>query len=175
MHADPQSQTNARTLRIGLAVSRYHRDVVDSMHRAAVDAFTRAGGDSSTLVTAFAPGSFELVAISRALAWREGSSGEPDLDAIVALGCIITGQTTHDQYLAAAVTQGLAEITVSTGVPIAFGVLTCQNMDQARERAGLSPPQSGKPAMNKGAEAMIAAIEAANAIQSIQSSSRGGR
>jgi 6,7-dimethyl-8-ribityllumazine synthase len=175
MHADPAANTDARALRIGIAVSRYHHDITESMHRGAVDAFSRAGGDPANLLTVHAPGSFELVAVCRALAWHEDEEGEPKLDAIVALGCIITGQTLHDQYIANAVAQGLVGITVDTGVPVAFGVLTCQTMDQARARAGLAPPQPGKPSHNKGAEAMIAAIEAAHAVRSLQTSPRGTR
>ncbi|MHC4141592.1 MAG: 6,7-dimethyl-8-ribityllumazine synthase, partial [Planctomycetota bacterium] len=59
-----------------------------------------------------------------------------DIDAVVALGCVVSGETTHDRYIASAVAHGLTMITVQTGVPVAFGVLTCQNMDQARARAG---------------------------------------
>jgi 6,7-dimethyl-8-ribityllumazine synthase len=176
MHIESKSNADARKLRIGIAVSRYHHEITDSMLRGAVDAFTRAGGDPSRLVTAHSPGAYELVAVCRAMSLFENDDGESMIDGIVALGCIITGETTHDQYLAAAVAQGLVNITVNCGVPIAFGVLTCQTMDQARVRAGLAPPPpGGKPAMNKGAEAMIAAIEAANAVQSLHLVERSRR
>jgi 6,7-dimethyl-8-ribityllumazine synthase len=98
-----------------------------------------------------APGAFELTAVCRALAARG------DLDAVAAIGCIISGETTHDRYLASAVAQGLTMITVQTGVPIAFGVLTCQSPEQATARA--------TGTRSKGAEAMSAAIEACRAVR----------
>lgn len=175
MFTELKSNASAKGLRIGIAVSRYHSEVTQSMQKAAEEVFLRAGGDRKNLMTVQAPGSFELVAVSRALALIETDDEEPGIDAVVALGCIIAGQTTHDQYLAAAVAQGLINITVDCGVPVAFGVLTCQNLDQARVRAGLAPAEPGKPNSNKGAEAMIAAIEAANAVRGVQAGNRSER
>lgn len=152
MHVELKHNLDARGLRIGVAVSRYHHAITESLRDAAVAQFTSTGGDADDLLIVDAPGSFELTALCRALAHRG------DLHAVVALGCILTGQTTHDQYLAQAVAQGLTNITVQTGVPIAFGVLTCQSMEHARERSGGSHG-------NKGAEAMAAAIAAAKAVQ----------
>lgn len=152
MHVELKDNLDARGLRMGVVVSRYHHAITESLREAAVVQFTSAGGDADDLLIVAAPGSFELTAVCRALAHRG------DLHAVVALGCILTGQTTHDQYLAQAVAQGLTSITVQTGVPIAFGVLTCQSMEQARERAGGAHG-------NKGAEAMAAAIAAARAVQ----------
>lgn len=147
--------SSAADLRIGVAVSRYHADVTEALEIGARGAFSAAGGRADALIIAEAPGSFELVAIATALA-RRG-----DLDAIVALGCIITGETTHDQYLASAIANGLASISVELTLPTAFGVLTCQTMDQARARAG-------GDAGNKGEEAMLAAISTANTVRSLQ-------
>jgi 6,7-dimethyl-8-ribityllumazine synthase len=156
MYTQVPSSSTADGLRIGLVVSRYHEHVTDALYDGAVQHHEQAGGRADDLVVVRSPGSFELVAICRALAHDGG------FDAIVALGCIITGETTHDQYIAGSVAQGLTDITVSTGVPIAFGVLTCRTLEQARERAG---GDKG----NKGAEAMAAAIETANAIRSTRS------
>lgn len=164
MHVELKDNLDARGLRMGVAVSRYHHAITESLREAAVVQFTSAGGDADDLLIVAAPGSFELTAVCRALAHRG------DLHAVVALGCILTGQTTHDQYLAQAVAQGLTSITVQTGVPIAFGVLTCQSMEQARERAGGAHG-------NKGAEAMAAAIAAARAVQAatdVESAPRRG-
>ena len=144
-------------LRIGLAVSRYHAEITDAMRAAAVRQFIDAGGAEKDLRIVDVPGAFELTAVCRALAARG------DLDAIVAIGCIISGQTTHDRYIASAVAQGLTMITVQTGVPIAFGVLTCQGPEQARARASAK--------RNKGAEAMAAAIETCRAVRAVT----GGR
>jgi 6,7-dimethyl-8-ribityllumazine synthase len=167
MHTDLNSTSSAKGLHIGIAISRYHAEITQSMQNGAEGAFLRAGGDRENLTVVATPGSFELVAICRALAMTHDADGASACDAIVALGCIITGQTTHDQYIAAAVAQGLVDITVQCGIPVAFGVLTCQNIEQARARAGLAE-EHGKPKSNKGAEAMIAAIEAVCAIGQIQ-------
>ena len=156
MFSEPKPGTRAKGLRIGVAVSRYHAEITDAMHDAAQAHFVAAGGRAEDLAWAAAPGAYELVAICRALAVRG------DLDAVVALGCIITGETTHDRYLASAVAHGLVQVTVASGVPVAFGVLTCQDLEQARARAGGSRG-------NKGAQAMAAAIEAAGAIRAIAS------
>jgi 6,7-dimethyl-8-ribityllumazine synthase len=102
-----------------------------------------------------APGAFELVAISRAAAVRG------DVDAVVALGCVLTGETSHDRHICDAVAHGLARISVEFGKPAAFGVLTCQTLSQAQARCGGAKG-------NKGEEAMRAAIGAAQAIKELQ-------
>ncbi|MHC4588131.1 MAG: 6,7-dimethyl-8-ribityllumazine synthase, partial [Planctomycetota bacterium] len=112
----------------------------------------RAGGARGDLRIVSAPGAFELVTACAALAARN------DIDAVVAIGCVVSGETTHDQYIASAVAHGLTSVTVQTGIPVAFGVLTCQNMAQAEARAG---GEKG----NKGAEAMAAAIESARMVE----------
>lgn len=147
--------SGASGLRIGVVVSVYHCDITGSMLGAALSAFEQAGGNRDDVEVIEAPGAFELIAISAALA-RRG-----DLDAVVALGCIITGETTHDQHIATAVSSGIAHVIAETGVPIAFGVLTCQTMEQARAR-------SGGAKGNKGEEAMLAAIGAARAIKQVR-------
>ena len=116
-------QPDATGLRIGIAVSRYHREITTSMRNAAVDAFVRSGGDTKNLTVVAAAGTFELTAICRALALMKTETGEPAHDAIVALGCVITGQTTHDTYIAHSVIQGLTAdklgINASFAVPAA--------------------------------------------------------
>lgn len=152
-----------------MAVSRYHGEVTTSMCDAAVDAFLKAGGQRDNLVIMETPGSFELTAACRALAWGEDRlPSRPNFDALVAIGCILSGETTHDQYLAQSVVHGLTQITVHTGVPISFGVLTCQSLEQARAR---SVNATAYGTNNKGAEAMNAAIEMACAIRNIHQTS----
>jgi 6,7-dimethyl-8-ribityllumazine synthase len=143
---------DARGLRIGIAVSGYHQAITHPLRDAAIATFIEAGGAEADMPIIAAPGSYELTAVCRALAHRG------DLDAVVALGCILTGETTHDHYLAQAVACGLTSITVATGVPVAFGVLTCQSLEQAKARAG------GLRG-NKGTEAMSAAIQTVRAIR----------
>lgn len=154
MYTQVPSSSTADGMRISLVVSRYHEQITDAMYDGAVRHHKESGGRIDDLVVVRSPGAFELVSICRTLA-HEG-----DFDAIAALGCIITGETTHDQYIAYSVAHGLTDITVATGVPIAFGVLTCSTIEQARQRAG---GDKG----NKGEEAMAAAIEAANAIRAV--------
>ena len=110
-------------------------------------------------------------AICRAMVTLQTRTNRPALDAAVALGCVITGQTTHDQYIARSVTHGLTQLTVQTGAPIGFGILTCQTLEQARSRS-VEAGKSGRA--NKGAQAMMATIEAVRVIQSLQSN-RGFR
>ena len=155
MHTIVPLAANARGLRVGIVTSRYHEGITGRLRDGALDAFRAAEGDESDLVLVDAPGSFELVALAHALTSRA------DIDAVVCLGCVLTGETTHDQYICQAVAAGLAEITARNGKPIAFGVLTCQSIEQARARAG---GEKG----NKGEEAMNAAIIAAQAVGRVQ-------
>ena len=165
MHVQTPDKVDARDLWIGIAVSRYHREITDSLRDSAVDAFVRSGGSKKNLTIVPAAGAFELTAVCRELALMETDDDEPALDAIVALGCLISGETTHDQYLAQSVTQGLTAVIAETGVPVAFGVLTCQNMEQAKARS-IDAASSG--GTNKGAEAMIAAIESVQTLRAIR-------
>jgi 6,7-dimethyl-8-ribityllumazine synthase len=158
---------DASSLRIGVVVSRYHQDITDALASGAAQVFAEAGGDQSDLHVFDAPGAWELTAICAAAVEMLDTDGSPMFDAVVALGCILTGETTHDQYIAQSVTQGLTAITVNSGVPIAFGVLTCASIEQARARAGLA----GDPSHNKGAEAMRAAVATAMRIRSMLESS----
>ncbi|MCP3904041.1 MAG: 6,7-dimethyl-8-ribityllumazine synthase [Planctomycetes bacterium] len=157
MHVPPPPELDATGLSIAVVVSRYHRDITAALLDGAVETYTAAGGAVDDLLTVAAPGAFELTALTQALARR------PDVDGIVALGCIIRGETTHDQYLAQAVANGLTRVTLDTGKPVAFGVLTCQTLHQARDRAG---GVNG----NKGEEAMAAAIEAIRSVRSVSES-----
>src|SRR5262245_17695538 len=135
MHDPKTSTANASGLRIGIAVSSYHSEITSSMCEAAQEAFVRSGGAKENLTIVHAAGAFELTAICGGFAGIETRAGRRAFDAAVALGCIISGETTHDQYLAQSVTQGLTAITVDTGMPIGFGVLTCQRYDQAKARS----------------------------------------
>jgi 6,7-dimethyl-8-ribityllumazine synthase len=144
----------ADALRIGLAVSTYHSEITSSMRGAAEEAFVAAGGHDEDLVVLEVPGAFELIAACRALAERE------DLDAVVALGCVIRGETRHDRAIVNAVANGLSAIIVESGVPIGFGVITCENFEQAKERAGGSKGNKGREAMN----ATIMTVRAIHAV-----------
>jgi 6,7-dimethyl-8-ribityllumazine synthase len=169
MHTAVPLLTDARGLRVGIATSRYHHEITGRLHQGARNAFLEAGGREDDLIVVDAPGSFELVAIAHALASRA------DVDAVVCLGCVITGETTHDRYICEAVANGFADITARTGKPVAFGVLTCQTVEQAVVRSGggdgaRSSVSKGSNVSkgNKGEEAMHAALIAARAVERIQ-------
>ena len=159
MHRSESSPINAEGLRVAIVASSYHHEIVDSMRGAACELFLAEGGAEDDLVLIDAPGAFELVSISSSLA------RQPDIDAVVALGCVIRGETSHDQWINSAVSQGLAQISVTTGVPVAFGVLTCHTMEQALDRSGGSKG-------NKGEEAMRAAVGAVCIIRDIENGKR---
>lgn len=143
---------------IAIVVSRYNASITDELLHAAADEYAAAGGSPDDLVVLDAPGAFELPA----LCLHAARTGE--FAGILAIGCIIKGDTSHDQYIAHAVAQGLVHITLHTGVPIAFGVLTTDTVEQAQARAG------GRKG-NKGQEAMAALIETVYGIQSLATSS----
>jgi 6,7-dimethyl-8-ribityllumazine synthase len=148
---------DAHTLRIAVVTSSYHAELTDRLRDGAVAAFHQAGGQPDRLQCLSVPGAFELTAVCRGLVIDRGSRTP---DAVVALGCVITGETRHDEYIIAAVANGLTSLIVETGVPIAFGLLTCSTMDQAVARAG---GDKG----HKGEEAMRAAIRTAHVVRGL--------
>lgn len=147
-------QHDASGLRIGIAVSRYNAFSTDRLLEGAVDRFRLLGGRHDDLLIVPAAGTWEVSAIALALARRA------DLDAVVALGTVIQGETPHFTYICQGVTHALAEITLQTGKPVGYGILTCDTAQQAEAR-------SGGEVGNKGAEAMSAAIETVCALRAI--------
>lgn len=141
--------------RVLVAVSRYNASVTDAMLEGAIEAYTDRFHAGESLEIVAVPGAFELTAAARAGAL----SGR--FDGVVALGCIIRGETSHDRYIASAVAHGLTSLTVGTGVPVAFGVLTVDTAAQARARAGGTKGNKGREAM----EALLDTLEAVRAIQ----------
>jgi 6,7-dimethyl-8-ribityllumazine synthase len=141
-----EGQLDARGLKVALIVSRFNDFVTSRLVEGAMDAFVRHGADPNHLTVIKVPGAFELPQLASRIAAKGG------YDAIVALGCLIRGETPHFDLIAAAATKGLTQAAASSGVPISFGVLTCETMEQAIDRAG------GKSG-NKGWDAALAAIE----------------
>jgi 6,7-dimethyl-8-ribityllumazine synthase len=137
----------AAGLRVAVVAARWHEEVADALVAGAQRALADAGVRTVRLVRV--PGSFELPVAALAAA-RAG------YDAVVALGVVIRGGTPHFEYVCAAATDGLSKVALDTGVPIGFGVLTCDDAHQARDRAGL--PGSGQ---DKGYEAAQAAVATA--------------
>jgi 6,7-dimethyl-8-ribityllumazine synthase len=135
--------------RIAIVAARFNDVIVAALLKAAVTTWSQRGGEEQSLLIARVPGAFELPVVARRLA-RSGR-----FEAIVALGCVIRGDTPHFEYVAGECARGLQQTAGDTGVPIAFGVLTVENMEQALARAGAD-------SANKGAEAMHSALEMAH-------------
>jgi 6,7-dimethyl-8-ribityllumazine synthase len=139
----------ARGRRFGIVVSRFNSFITERLLEGALDALQRAGAEDHDITIMRVPGAFEIPAASRALA----ETGR--VDAVICLGCLIRGETTHYEHIATECTRGIGQAAQETGVPHAYGVLTCENLEQAIDRAGLK-------AGNKGFEAAMAAIEMAS-------------
>lgn len=134
-----------------MIVSRYHDFVTDRLQAGALAALADAGVDDSHVTVVRVPGAFEIPLAAH----RAAASGQ--FDAVVCLGCIVRGETPHFEYLASAVSNVLATVAVTTGVPMTFGVLTTNSIEEAIERAGEGPA-------NKGWEAAVAAVELAGVV-----------
>lgn len=143
-----ESEASARGRRVAIVAARFNDLIVSSLLKGAHAAWLARGGASEGLLVARVPGAFELPVVARRLA----SSGR--YEAIVALGCVIRGDTPHFDYVAGECARGLQLASLETGVPIIFGVLTVETLEQALERAATS-------AGNKGGEAMECALEMA--------------
>ena len=140
---------DAAGLRFALVVSRFNSFITDRLLAGAVDALEAAGADADNIVTVHVPGSFEIPLTAKKLA--EGGK----VNAVIAIGCILRGETVHFDYVASEVARGVQLAQLDTGIPVIFCVLTCDTLEQAIDRAGL---KSG----NKGYDAGLAAIEMAN-------------
>jgi 6,7-dimethyl-8-ribityllumazine synthase len=135
--------------RFAVVISRWNHFISDRLLEGALDTIARHGGKLEQVTIYRVPGCFELPLAAQRVAQKGG------VDAIIAIGVLIRGATPHFDYIAAEATKGLASASMETGVPIAYGVLTTNSIEQAIERAGTK-------AGNKGAEAALAAIEMAN-------------
>jgi len=143
-----EGEPSARGCRIAIAAARFNDLVVASLLKGAQGAWAERGGAPADLTVVRVPGAFELPLVAKKLA----ASGR--YQAVVALGCVIRGDTPHFEYVAGEAARGLQRASLDTGVPIAFGVLTVETLEQALERAGPG-------ADNKGAEALECALEMA--------------
>jgi 6,7-dimethyl-8-ribityllumazine synthase len=144
-----QGRLSAEGLRIGIVASRWNDFVVSRLISGAEDGLERLGASSEAITVIRVPGSFEIPMAAR----RAVTSGK--YDAIICLGVIIRGETSHNEYIAAEVIKGIAQVSLETNLPITLGVVTADNLEQAIDRAGA---KSG----NKGFEAAMSAVELAN-------------
>jgi 6,7-dimethyl-8-ribityllumazine synthase len=144
----------APTGRFVLLISRWNSFVVEHLKTGAVDALKRHGVSDAQIDLVYTPGAFEMPLVAQKLA-RSGN-----YSAIIALGAVIRGGTPHFEYVAGECTKGLAQVSLDSGVPVAFGVLTVDSIEQAIER-------SGTKAGNKGAEAALVALEMVSLLSQI--------
>jgi 6,7-dimethyl-8-ribityllumazine synthase len=147
-----QGDLLARDLRFAIIAARFNDSIVENLIRGAVDALLRHGASEKQLEIIRVPGAYDLPFVARRVAMAKRA------DAIVALGCVIRGATPHFDYVAGQCASGLARAAEDSGVPVAFGVLTTENIEQAIER-------SGTKAGNKGADAAMVALEMANLLR----------
>jgi len=160
-----RGELKAAGLRFGIVVSRFNSFITERLLAGTLDALERAGTEAKQIDVVRVPGSFELPVAAKKL----GQSGK--YDAVVAVGCILRGETTHFEYISSEVARGIQLAQMDTGVPMIFCVLTCDTLEQAIDRAGL---KSG----NKGFEAGLAALEMANLSRKLspaRTSARRGR
>jgi 6,7-dimethyl-8-ribityllumazine synthase len=150
-----EGQLTAAGLRFAIVVSRFNSFVTERLLAGAMDALARTGADTDLIDVVKAPGSWEIP-----LAAAELARGKR-YDAVICLGAIIRGETPHFDYVAAEAAKGLAHVSYETGVPVAFGVLTTNTLEQAIDRAGA---KGG----NKGFDAAMSAIEMANLLRSLR-------
>lgn len=144
-----EGQLNAQGLKIGILVSRFNSFIGDRLVDGAIDALLRHGAANDNLTVVRVPGAFEIPPVAKQMA----ATGR--YDALVCLGAVIRGATPHFDYVSAEVSKGIAAVSMEAGIPVTFGVLTTDTLEQAIERAG-------SKAGNKGFDAAVAAIEMAN-------------
>lgn len=157
-----EGELNAGGMRFGIVVSRWNSFITERLLQGALDCLRRSGAKSADIQIVRVPGSFEIPSAARAFA----ESGT--VDAIITLGCLIRGETTHYEHIATEVTRGIGQSAQDTGIPHAYGVLTCENLEQAIDRAGL---KSG----NKGWEAASSAIEMISLKRKLKRGASDGR
>lgn len=141
-------------LRFGIVVSRFNEFITAKLLGGALDTLHRHGANDDAVDVAWVPGAFEIPLAAKKMA----ESGK--YDAVLCLGAVIRGSTSHYDYVCNEVSKGVASVNLSTGVPTIFGVVTTENIEQAIERAGTK-------AGNKGADAAVAAMEMANLLTKI--------
>lgn len=149
-----EGQLSAKGLKVAIVVARFNEFITSKLLSGALDGLKRHGADEENIDIIWVPGAFEIPLVAQKLA----NSGR--YQAIICLGTVIRGSTTHYDYVCAEVSKGVAHVGMASGIPTIFGVLTTETIEQAIERAGTK-------AGNKGFEAAMAAIEMANVMEQI--------
>jgi 6,7-dimethyl-8-ribityllumazine synthase len=151
-----EGHLTAQGLSFGIVVSRWNEFITKALLDGAIDALKRHGADEGSIAIAWVPGSFEIPLALQTMA----QTGR--YNALIALGAVIRGATSHYDHISSAVTAGVSATALSSGLPVAFGVLTVESIEQAIERAG-------SKAGNKGYEAALVAVEMADLLRKIKS------
>ena len=147
-----EAHLNAEGKKFALVVSRFNDFITDKLLSGALDALIRSGAKDSDIQIVKVPGAFEIPLVAKTMATRK------KVNAIICLGAVIRGATPHFDYVSAEVSKGIAQVSLESGVPIIFGVVTTDTIEQAIERAGTK-------AGNKGWSAAMAAVEMANLLE----------
>ena len=149
-----EGKLDATGLKVGIVVSRFNEFITGKLLGGAVDCLKRNNADEENITVAWVPGAFEIPATARRLVQSK------KYDAVICLGTVIRGSTPHFEYVSAEVSKGVAQVSMTADIPVIFGVLTTDSIEQAIERAGT---KSG----NKGFDAAMSAIEMANLFRQI--------
>jgi len=155
-----EGNLNAAGLRLAIVVARFNSFITDRLLEGALDAIRRSGGDAGSAEIIKVPGSWEMPLVTAELA------GQKRHDAIICLGAVIRGETPHFDYVAGNAASGLANLALQSRIPIAFGILTTNTVEQAIDRAGAK-------AGNKGFDAAMTAIELANLLKTLRQNGQG--
>ena len=147
-----EGNLNATDLKFGIVISRFNEFISSKLLSGAIDALVRHGAKNDNIEVAWVPGAFEIPMIAKKL------TEKGEYDAIICLGTIIKGDTPHFDFVAAESAKGIAQVSLSANIPVSFGILTTNDVEQAIERAGL---KSG----NKGFDAAVSSIEMANLMK----------
>ncbi|MGH7206346.1 MAG: 6,7-dimethyl-8-ribityllumazine synthase [Nitrospiraceae bacterium] len=157
-----EGQIEAAGFRFGIVVSKFNEFVTSRLLTGALDLLTKAGASQEAIEVARVPGAFEIPLVAR----RMAKSGR--FDAVICLGAVIRGETPHFEYISAEASRGIAQAAWEADLPVVFGVLTTENVEQALERAGA-------PERNKGAEAARTAIEMVTLLRALKVTEKGVR
>ncbi len=149
-----EGELKAEGLRFGIVASRFNHMLVDRLVEGAIDCILRHGGSEENIELARVPGSWEIPVAVKKFLERE------DIDAVIALGVLIRGSTPHFEYIASEVSKGIANLSIESGKPVSFGIITADTLEQAVERAGTKMG-------NKGWESALSAIEMANLFRKL--------
>ena len=145
---------DAKGLKFAIVLSRFNSFIGEKLLEGAMDAIKRHGGDENSIDIVRVPGAFEIPLAAKKMAAKKG------IDAVICLGAVIRGGTPHFDYVASEVSKGVATVSLDSGLPVSFGVITTDNLEQAIER-------SGSKAGNKGFDAAVSAIEMSNLLKTI--------